>query len=63
MQRAVGERPTSLMRERAQERNRRTNSEHVELVMARIFYKQRKYAKQRSFRSLEPEPENPLEDG
>jgi hypothetical protein len=46
---------TSLMRELVQERKRRTNSEHVELVMTRIFSKQREYAKQRSFRSLDLE--------
>ena len=41
--------------ERVQERKRRTNSEHVELVMSRIFSKQRECVKQRSFRSLDLE--------
>jgi len=52
MEKTGEEKNTSLMRERVQERKRRTHSEHVELVIARIFSKQREYAKQRWFRFL-----------
>lgn len=44
-------RTTSLTREGVPGRKRRTHSQHVELVTARIFAKEREYWEQRSFRS------------
>ena len=46
---------TSLTREGVADRKRRTNSQHVELVIARIFAKEREYMEQRSFRSRDVE--------
>ena len=54
MEKTGKERTTSLIREHVQGQKRRS-SQHVELVIARIFSKQRDYAKQRSARSLDLE--------
>lgn len=55
MEKTGEERTTSLIREHIQDRKRQSNSQHVELVIARIFSKQRDYAKQRPARSLDLE--------
>ena len=52
MQRNNEEATMSLGDERHEHRKRPSNSQHVELVLARIFSRRREDAKQRSFRSF-----------
>jgi hypothetical protein len=52
MQRNNEEATMSLGDERPDHRKRPSNSQHVELVLARIFSRRGEYAKQRSFRSF-----------
>jgi hypothetical protein len=55
MKTSIEEATTSLADERSEHRKRPSNSQHVESVLARIFSRQRGYAKQRAFRVVDIE--------
>jgi hypothetical protein len=52
MEKSGEKRTRNRLRDRSKGPNSRSNSQRVELVIARIFSKQREFAKHRSIRSL-----------